>query len=146
MVLKKGITGFGHVSSLTINEINSVLEKIKYPYLYSNIIEPQVNNNYFCINIYNLNEKPNFKILINNTYYIIAGITMGSEWMNLHFIDLPNDFIKQIKGDEIIILNKSTLETKVPNNEINVLDDSEIKQINYWGSKTYGEIIFNGYD
>jgi hypothetical protein len=85
-------------------------------------------------------------LLINSAYYIIAGVTIESEWLNLYFIDLPNDFTEQIKNDNIIILDKNKLETKVSNSELEILDKQEIKQVEYWLSETYGEIIFNGYD
>ncbi|MDR0467905.1 MAG: hypothetical protein LBG67_03550 [Campylobacteraceae bacterium] len=85
-------------------------------------------------------------MLINSAYYIIAGVTIESEWLNLYFIDLPNDFTEQIKNDNIIILDKNKLETKVSNSELEILDKQEIKQVEYWLSETYGEIIFNGYD
>ena len=144
--IKKGITGFGDISTLTIDDVKTVLKNIRYPYIYSNIRRPQANNNYFCIEIENKINKSKFNLLINSAYYIIAGVTIESEWLNLHFIDLPNDFTEQIKNDNIIILDKNKLETKVPNSELEILDKQEIKQVEYWLSETYGEIIFNGYD
>jgi hypothetical protein len=38
------------------------------------------------------------------------------------------------------------LESTVPDDEIEILAKDEKCQIKYWRSKTYGEIIFNGYD
>ena len=76
----------------------------------------------------------------------MAGVTTESAWMDLQFIDLPNDFIELVEDEKIIILDKNKLETKVSSHEMEKLDKKEIYQIKYWGSKTYGEIIFNGYD
>jgi hypothetical protein len=145
-ILKLGITGFGQIPSLTITEIKNVINKIKYPYICQNITEPQINNNYFSADVRNTFNGRSFKLLINDCYYFIAGITMENRWMELNFIDLPDDFICQIKNDAIVILNKNILDKNVPNNELKILGKEEIKQINYWKSKTYGEIIFNGYD
>jgi rRNA processing protein Gar1 len=144
MILRNGITGFGSVEKIT--EINNILGKIKYPYIYFDIIDPQVNNNYFTITIENKIDNKKFKLLINNTYYIIAGVTIESMWMELEFINLPNDFIEQLRDNKNIILDKNILEKEVSNEEIKILDKDEINQINYWKSKMYGEIIFNGYD
>ena len=105
-----------------------------------------MDTNYFSIDIINKKTGIDFKLLINGIYFIMAGVTTKSKWMELIFIDLPEDFIKQTKNDEIIFLNKSILNTCVPTNEIEVLKREEKEQIKYWGSKTYGEIIFNGYD
>lgn len=146
MLLKKGVTGFGNTSSLTIDEVKTVLKNIRYPYIPLKITEPQANSNYFCIEIENKIDELKFNMLINSKYYIIAGITTESEWLDLHFIDFPSDFTEQIKNDNIIIMDKNESETKVPNNELEILDKKEIEQIKYWKSETYGEIIFNGYD
>jgi hypothetical protein len=146
MVLKIGITGFGNVDSLTLNEINGFLKRIKYPYICSGIEEPKINTNYYCVNVSNKTEEIKFKLLVNCVYYIMAGITTESTWSELNFIDLPNDFIEQIKNNGIMILNKRILESEVPDNEIEILGKEEKSQIKYWKSKTYGEIIFNGYD
>ena len=146
MIIKKGITGFGNVLSIKKDEINSILKTIKYPYTYSNIIEPQPNTNYFAIDIQNKLTGTNFKLLINSIYTIIAGVTMESKWMELQFINLPEDFIEQIHNNEIIILNKEFLKQDMPEEELKLLDNNEIKQIQHWNSKKYGEILFNGYD
>jgi hypothetical protein len=66
--------------------------------------------------------------------------------MKLQFINLPEDFIEQIHNNEVIILNKEFLEQDMPEEELKLLDKNEIKQIQYWKSKKYGEILFNGYD
>jgi len=153
MILRKGITGFydtkdfGNIRSTKNDEIKTILKKILHPYIPSNVIEPQSDNNYFSVNIQNKTNGLNFKLLINEIYCMIAGVTSESKWMKLEFIDLPNDFIEQINFDNgFMILNKKLLETEVPKEEIKILDKAEMDQINYWKSKTYGEIIFNGYD
>ena len=146
MILKKGITGFSKISSLTIDEVKTMLKNIRYPYIYSNIVEPQISNNYFRIEIEDKINKLKFSLLINSSYYIIAGVTAESKWLDLQFIDLPIDFTEQIKNDDITITGKNKLETKVPNSELEILDKQELKQIKYWKCETYGEVIFNGYD
>jgi hypothetical protein len=146
MVLRKGITGFCNSLPLKNSEINNILTYIEYPYIYSNIIEPQINNNYYVVNIQNKINGLKFKLLINGIYYVIAGVAMESKWMELEFINLPADFIGWFRNTEIMILNKEILETEAPEEEIKTLEKNEINQINYWKSKTYGEIIFNGYD
>ena len=65
MLLKTGITGFGKTSCLTTNEVKCFLKKVKYPYIYSNIIEPQINNNYFCVNIDNKINGNMFKLSLS---------------------------------------------------------------------------------
>jgi hypothetical protein len=146
MILKQGITGFGNVDILTLGEVKDFLKNIKYPYMCSDVVEPEISTNYYRVNIYNKINGMNFDLLVNAVYYIIAGVTTESTWHELHFIDLPNDFIEQIRYNKIMILNNETLGSKVPNNEIEILAKEEKRQIKYWKSKTYGEIIFNGYD
>jgi hypothetical protein len=135
MIIKKGITGFGNVPPIKKDEINSILKTIKYPYTYSNIIEPQPNTNYFTVDIQNKSNGINFKLLLNSIYTIIAGVTMESKWMELQFINLPEDFIEQMDNNEVIILNKEFLEKDMPEEELKLLDKNEIKQIQYWKSK-----------
>ena len=146
MLLRKGITGFGNTSFLTIDEVKTVLRNIKYPYIHSNIVEPQISSNYFRTEIENKINNLKFSLLINSKFFVIAGTTTESKWLDLNFIDLPSDFTEQIKNDNITIVNKNKLETKIPQSEFEILDKQEISQIKYWKSETYGEIIFNGYD
>lgn len=146
MLLKKGITGFGNASSLSIDEVKTVLKNTRYPYTYSTIVEPHISSNYFRIEIEDKINKSKFHLLVNSKFYIIAGVTTDSSWGSLIFIDLPNDFIKQIENDDITIVSKNKLEAKVPKNELEILGKQELNEIKYWKSETYGEIIFNGYD
>jgi hypothetical protein len=145
-MLSSGITGFGGMPFLAIVEIKNVLKSIYYPYNYFKLIGPQKNNNYYTVCIKNQKSNEIFKIIINNRYWVMAGITTESTSDNLNFIDLPEEFISQINRNELTILNKEILETKAPENEIKILNKDEIEQIKYWGSKKYGEIIFNNYD
>jgi hypothetical protein len=146
MILRNGITGFSSDTFVKINGVKKLLDKIKYPYIYFDVLEPDVNNNYFTITVENKINGNKFKLLVNDTYYYITGATIESIWMELEFINLPEDLIDQIKDVGITILDKEILEKEVPKDEIKILNENEIKQIKYWGSKTYGEIIFNGYD
>ena len=148
MILKKGITGLRSFKDpvLESTAINSILEKINYPYIYYDLVEPQINTNYFSLVIHNKNHDTKFKLLVNGVYYIVAGVTIESECMCLDFITMPKDFTDQCNDGQTMVLNKEILETIVPKKEIAVLGRAEIEQINYWGSRKYGEIIFNGYD
>jgi hypothetical protein len=146
MILKQGITGFGNVDIVTLEEVKVFLKNIKYPYMCSDVGAPEISTNYYRVNIYNKINGMNFDLLVNAVYYIIAGVTTESTWRELYFIDMPNDFIEQIQDNKIMILNNERLGSTVPDDELEILTKEEKRQIKYWKSKTYGEIIFNGYD
>jgi hypothetical protein len=131
MILKYGITGFGNVDIITLGEVKDFLKNIKYPYMCSDIAEPEISTNYYRVNIYNKISGAKFDLLANAVYYMVAGVTPESTWRELHFIDVPNDFIEQVQDDRIMILNSETLEGKVPDDEIEVLAKEEKRQIKY---------------
>ncbi len=145
-MLTKGITGFGTIPPLTMEDVKGILKNIQYPYTCTNIVAPQTSNNYYCIDVCDKRNEHYFKLLINSCFRIVAGITAESEWMNLDFINLPNDLIEQISGSDTVIMDKRKLQAKVPKEELALLDKTEMEQVKYWQSKTYGAIIFNCYD
>jgi hypothetical protein len=85
---------------------------------------------------------------LNIYYWIISSVTIESSWMNLEFINFDNQLKSQILNfkPEIEILNVDILNLTASEIEIENLGKKEIEQIKYWNSKTYGEIIFNGFD
>ncbi|HAD80588.1 MAG TPA: hypothetical protein DCF99_16150, partial [Flavobacteriaceae bacterium] len=68
---------------------------------------------------------------------------------DLKFIDFPVELISQLKAEvnsSLILLNPKELNKKVEVSDLELLGETEIKQINYWKSKTLGEIVFNCFD
>ncbi len=151
-LLKKGITGFfkkENIKKHTEIQIKDFIKNIKFPYILIGEIEsPNHSSNYYRFTILKQNKNEKFDLLINSCFWIIAGIKSESSWMNLDFIDIDSNLSEQLTNQnaELQILNKELLDSIIPEEEINILDKSEIDQIIYWKSETYGEIIFNGYD
>lgn len=151
-LLKKGITGFIKKENIKEHnqlEIHNLIKGISFPYLlFGEIKEPNQSANYFRFTILHQTRKEKFDLIVNSCFWIMAGIKTESEWMNLEFIDIDSNLAEQLtkQNQEIQLLDKKILDSTVTEQEINNLDKSEIDQINYWKSKTFGEIIFNGYD
>lgn len=151
-ILKRGVTGFdkpNEINEHSILEIENLIRNINYPFFkIEQIRKPNQSSNYFRISIINQKENTRFDILLNIYYWIISSITIESNWMNLEFINFDNQLKSQILNfkPEIEILNVDILNQTASEIEIENLGKKEIEQIKYWNSKTYGEIIFNGYD
>lgn len=151
-ILKLGITGFNkpkNIQQHSINAMENLLKNIKYPFVNNSEIQlPNNNTNYFRIAFINQIENSKFDVLINQYYWIMCGVKTDSEWMNLQFLELDNQFKNQIQNFEpkIQILDVVTLNHEIEETEKANLGKTEIEQMEYWNSKTYGEIVFNGFD
>jgi hypothetical protein len=151
-ILKKGITGFDkpkEINEHSIAEIENLIKNIKYPFVKTGEIKkPNESSNYFRISLINQIDNNRFDILLNIYYWIISSVKAESNWMNLEFLEFNNQLKNQILNfhTEIQILDVGTLNQEASRIEKENLRKTEIEQIEYWDSKTYGEIIFNGYD
>jgi hypothetical protein len=152
IILKKGITGFDkpkEINEHSITEIENLIKNIKYPFVkIGEIKTPNESSNYFRISLINQIENLKFDILINIYYWVISSVKFESNWMNLEFLEFDNQLKNQILNfqTEIQILDVNILNQEVSKIEKENLGKTENEQIEYWDSKTYGEIIFNGYD
>jgi hypothetical protein len=151
-ILKKGITGFDKpkgINEHSIAELENLIKNIKYPFVkIGEIKNPNESSNYFRLSLINQIENTRFDILLNIYYWVISSVKVESNWMNLEFLEFDNQLKNQILNfqTEIQILDVDILNQKVSRIEMDNLGKTEIEQIEYWDSKTYGEIIFNGYD
>ena len=151
-ILKKGITGFdkpNEINEHSITEIESLIKNIKYPFVKTGEIKkPNESSNYFRISLINQVENKRFDILLNIYYWIISSVKAQSNWMNIEFLEFDKQLKNQILNfqTEIQILDLNILNQEPTKIEKKNLGKTEIEQIDYWDSKTYGEIIFNGYD
>jgi len=87
-------------------------------------------------------------LIVNSTYLIFACVEKN-RCFDLKFIDFPIELISQLKAEvnsSLILLNPKELNKKVNISDLELLGESEIKQINYWKSKILGEIVFNCFD
>ena len=68
--------------------------------------------------------------------------------MKIEFLEFDDQLKNQILNfnTEIQVLDINVWNEKASRIEKENLGKTEIEQIEYWDSKTYGEIIFNGYD
>ncbi|QHC85273.1 hypothetical protein AS589_11025 [Empedobacter brevis] len=68
---------------------------------------------------------------------------------DLNFIEFPIDLITQLKAQvnsSLILLNPKELNKRMDAPDLELLGETELKQIKYWKSKVLGEIIFNCFD
>ena len=153
MKLQKGITGFrkanGDQDYAQIDEN----ELKKHAYHCGNLTEfrleeilcPDASSNYFRLIYKHKITKQRIDIVINNQYPFYAGISSDSKWMQLQFVDLPQE-IRMCLDEKFTYLNPKLLTTEFSDEDLTELSATEVDQIEYWDSKTYGEVIFNGYD
>jgi len=84
-------------------------------------------------------------LIVNSTYLIFACVEKN-RCFDLKFIDFPIELISQLKAEVNSSLILKELNKKVNISDLELLGESEIKQINYWKSKILGEIVFNCFD
>lgn len=149
VILKRGITGFSSPNdNLEIKDlVTEVIRDLKFDRDFKVIefIEVSQSCNYFRIKCESLANGDQMDIVINLNYPIYGGITKESSWMKLSFIELP-DLLRKYFDENFKYLSKETLEVVVNEFDLVYLDEVERNQIKYWESKTFGDIIFNGYD
>jgi hypothetical protein len=153
MKFKKGITGFwAIVEKHPIPQIDEKkLKECAYMADFStefkleDILTPDPVINYYKIFYRNRRTNEAVALVVNSHYPYYAAITIDSSWMQLTFVDLP-DILKQLFDIEFEYLSVALLNSEFTKSDMSELFTDEIRQINYWKSKTYGEVIFNGYD
>ena len=101
--------------------------------------------NFYRVEILDKMRNLKFAILFNAQYRYYCGVTIESSWMKLSFIDLDlkirNHFDREFEFLSPVQLNQ------VANSEdLKDLSKTEIDQIKSWNSRSFGEIIFNGFD
>ncbi len=153
MKLKKGITGFWNLihdkpapsinQSTFLSSVNEINKSSDYHI--TAVLDVQVSNNFFTLKIVNKIKNLKFSILINAQYPYYCGVTAESSWMNLNFIDLESK-IRVYFDKKFDYLSPNQLNKNVVLTDLKDLSPTEIDQINYWNSESFGQIIFNGYD
>lgn len=149
MKLQKGITGFDTTPNYTTEDLEKILKGIKYPFTKTEVVlKMNDSSNFYQIKINYQKTKQDFYLIVNSTYLIFACVEKN-RCFDLKFIDFPIELISQLKAEVnsgLILLNPKELNKKVDVSDLELLGESEIKQINYWKSKTLGEIVFNCFD
>ncbi len=149
MKLQKGITGLGSEPTFVMEDLVNVLKNIKQPFVkIGDIHRPNESTSFYQVKLKNVKNDEEFYLLMNSTYMIFACVNKN-RCFDLNFIDFPTDLITQIKANfksSVILLNPKDLIRKIEQHDLEFLSESEMKQINYWKSKTVGEVIFNCYD
>ncbi|MGV0980283.1 hypothetical protein [Empedobacter falsenii] len=149
MKLQKGITGFDATPNYTTEDLEKILKRINYPFIKTEVVlKVNDSSNFYQIKINHQKTKQDFYLIVNSTYLIFACVEKN-RCFDLKFIDFPVELISQLKAEvnsSLILLNPKELNKKVEVSDLELLGDTEIKQINYWKSKTLGEIVFNCFD
>ena len=149
MKLQKGITGFEANSSFDQEQLVSILKNIRKPFLKEgDLIKPNESSNFYQQKIKDEKSKKEFYFLINSTYLIFSCVE-NSRCYDLRCIDFPIELISQLKQEvnsSIIVLDRKELLQNVSKEDLTELGESEVKQINYWNTKSLGEIVFNCFD
>lgn len=151
-ILKKGVTGFDkpmHIQEHSNIAIEDFVRCITHPFMkIGEILLPDGSSNYFRIHIVHKVQNKKFDILLNQYYWIVACVTSDSTWMNLNFLEFDTQIKNQILSyhSEIEVLNGSFLMQEVSRLAMESLGTTEKEQIEYWEAKTYGQILFNGFD
>jgi hypothetical protein len=154
MKLKKGITGFYNqrdketTPAIDENLLKDRVHQITYStgYKLANLQKPKTSSNYYKICYKQRQSDKHITVVINAHYPYFAGINPDNDWMNLQFVSLPTEIKGKLEEAGFIYLTPEFLNSLFDNKDIEELSESEIEQITYWKSKTFGEVIFNGYD
>jgi hypothetical protein len=154
MKLKKGITGFYHrTEEETIQKLDrKSLKECAYTCDYSTnyrlkkLLNPDQTSNYYRISYKHAKKDVKIDVVVNSHYPYFAGIKPESSWMNLNFISLPEEIRQKFEEEGFIYLAPQVLSAHFDKNDLDELSESELQQIAYWKSRTFGEVIFNGYD
>ncbi|WP_312555049.1 hypothetical protein [Empedobacter brevis] len=149
MKLQKGVTGFDATPSYTIDDLKEILNGIKSPYSKTEaVLKPNDSSNFYQIKIKQDKTKQEFFLLVNSTYLIFACVEKN-RCFDLNFIEFPIDLITQLKAQvnsSLILLNPKELNKRMDAPDLELLGETELKQIKYWKSKVLGEIVFNCFD
>lgn len=145
-ILKNGISGFNRNS----NEMRNPNEKQFQAFCYAFAMEVDgivvsfdtnlTGKNFYSCHII-INEE-DFYLLINSIYPMIA-FARKVDYFDIEFIH--NEKYKQFFQNSYRVLNISELNEKLIDKK-HQLNKDELEQINYYKSKTVGEVIFNHWD
>ncbi len=153
MKLQKGITGFRSYNcddvlpSIAEHQIKSSVYSIEYEGKFKIVAFqfPNAGNNFYRVKLHEVHRNNNFDLLFNRIYPYYCAVTNKSIEFGLEFVSLTNE-IQKLIGSDFNYIDPDILNKRVSSVDITELNSAEIKQIEYWKSKSFGEIIFNGYD
>ncbi|MDO1446865.1 hypothetical protein Q0590_11410 [Rhodocytophaga aerolata] len=153
MKLKKGITGFYNHAHDTIPKLDrKSLKDCAYNCTYSTdyrlekILNPDQTSNYYRMSYKHCRSNEKIDVVVNSHYPYFAGINPESSWMNLEFVSLPKEISQAFEEAGFIYLTPQVLTAQFDKKDLEELSQNELQQIVYWKSKTFGEVIYNGYD
>ncbi|MES2555281.1 MAG: hypothetical protein V4604_03970 [Bacteroidota bacterium] len=152
MKLKKGIVGGWNVKEELVKSSSNVsqFKNSLYPIEYSGTRSYKVIGfkddigvqNYYRLSILDKSENSTLDILINSMYPYYCGVVADSY---NEFIHLPAEIIS-FADSTFSYLSPLELNSRFHESDLTELNESELKEIKYWGAKTFGEIIFNDWD
>ncbi len=149
MKLQQGITGFDAKPIFEQLELKEILKKIKHPFIkQGELIKPNESSNFYQQKIKDERSNKEFYLIVNSTYLIFSCVE-NSRCFDLRFIDFPIELISQLKQEvnsSIIVLSRKELLQNVTEDDLTDLSVSELNQINYWKTKSLGEIVYNCFD
>jgi len=153
MVFPKGITGFG--PSLKGKDAPAMSEALLHSlvhfaaqmegYRVAEIEPPRLDCNYYRAVLKGNAGQADVDLVFNAVYPYFAAIGGGSVWMQMEWVDAPAGLRGRLEP-QFTYLPPELLQAAFSGNDLVELFPSEIKQIQYWETRTYGDAIFNGYD
>ncbi len=145
-ILKNGISGFNRNSNEMMNPNEKQFQAFCYAFAMEVdgiVVSFDTNlkgkNFYSCHIIIN---EEDFYVLLNSIYPMIA-FARKVDYFDIEFIH--NEKYKQFFQNSYRVLNISELNEKLIDKK-HQLNKDELEQINYYKSKTVGEVIFNHWD
>lgn len=154
MRLRKGITGFwgsggkeGPIAEIDLKETHSTFLSLNGSdgFVLKGVDDDQYSQNYVRYKLIQPMKDYKFDVLVNTHYPVYCGVTEDSSWMNLKFIEFDLA-LRKIFEPKLEFLSPQYLNSEVNENDLVSLSSAERSEIEFWKSKTFGEIIFNGYD
>ncbi|WP_346882362.1 hypothetical protein [uncultured Algibacter sp.] len=153
--LPKGITGFTSISDYF--EVPKVSEELivksitdftnlNNNYIFISINKPSQSNNYYSVTLLNKYENKKQIMLFNAHYNYFCTLEEEISWCEKVFGNITDSIVKHLEKLDFKYLSKLTLDKVALKSDLSELAFSEKEQIEYWESKTLGEIIFNHYD
>ncbi len=145
MKLQQGVTGFDASTSLEFQDLDGVVSRVKQLKQFKVLffLEPSPGNNFYRIGIEGFSGVK-IEVLVNAIYPLFCGVKDGAS-LEKEFLELPEE-VKVKFQKRYSYLTPEYLNSCFTATDIDVLSNVEKEQVSYWGSKTFGEVIFNCFD
>ena len=114
-------------------------------YRVAEIEPPRLDCNYYRVKLKGSDGNADVDLVFNAIYPYFAAIGDGSAWMQMDWVDAPARLCTSLEP-QFAYLSADVLRAEFAGSDLADLFPSELRQIQYWETRTCDDVIFNGYD